>query len=353
MSEFEIEGVPLAEAAGTELTAEQVDAFMLSLKYQTSEGSTFKEDILELVDDGLKLGGILGSRPGYAHMLIFFNDIVTSMNYTPLHKAFQKKKFEVAKFYIEAGHKLNSYTDSGETPLDTLISECTDTAFFDLYLEKGGCSLTEAPGYVGGTTPVGVFMGGSPPPNIPPLFTALQCCNLIYTKHIVGLMKAAGLPINKAMEFPGMGEKTALQFSQFFLEVALPQMTQDPRCPPDLEENCKAIVEFLIEAEAGAEVERCDSSSSSSFATTAATTTTTTTATATATPIPMCENGHVMTALPAGSKPDAYGDEDEDDDELYQKCDKCGEVDLHTNGLVNFTCSECDYDLCNKCAATV
>lgn len=252
MSAFDIDGVPLAEAAGKELTEEHTAAFLLSLKYATAEGSTFKEDVMEIAEGKLtklKLGGMLGSEPNYAHMIMFFNDIVSPLNHTPLHIAFLMKKFDVAKFYIEAGHKLNVYADSGETPFDSLISECTDITLFDLYLEKGGCSLMDSPGYVCGATPQGTFFGG-PPPNIPPLFSAAQCCNLIYTKHIVGLMKLAGLPINTPVDIPGLGEKTALEFSTFFLENTIPQMIEEDECPPDMEANCKGIVEFLTLANA-------------------------------------------------------------------------------------------------------
>jgi hypothetical protein len=57
-----------------------------------------------------------------------------------------------------------------------------------------------------------------------------------------------------------------------------------------------------------------------------------------------CENGHAMSAIPAGSKPAGYH---------IQGCDKCGTNNLHKNGHINHHCIPCQYDLCYTCASAV
>jgi len=118
-----------------ELTLEQVDAFVLSLKYVAEEGSTFEDDIDELADSGLRVFPALGGTPSYLQMIMFFNDIASAMTHTAQHRAFRINKLKVTQFYLESGHKLDAFADSGESILDSHMS-CqppAPTSFFSLF----------------------------------------------------------------------------------------------------------------------------------------------------------------------------------------------------------------------------
>ena len=174
------------------------------------------------------------------HYFCFQYRLLSANNY---YKALEDKKWTVAKFYLESGHKLDCWTDMGESLLDPMFGNDAPVELFDLFLEKGGCTLSEMPAF-----PKDQPMMGDQMPKFTPCFSAAMVNSEKYVKHIFGKLKAAGASVetlNPTCEVGDMGKKTLLEFTTMMVEEFLPQMEGDPDAPPDFADKAKAILVFL------------------------------------------------------------------------------------------------------------
>ena len=113
----------------------------------------------------------------------------------------------------------------GESLLDPMFGNDAPVDLFDLFVEKGGCTLTEMPPF-----PEDQAMMCDPPPAIPPIFAALMVNSETYVKHIFGRMKATGVEdLNPSAELGEEGRQTLLEFATTMVREYLPRTARKSR----------------------------------------------------------------------------------------------------------------------------